>query len=266
MSTTGQGLDNVAGVANAAVGNDGHARAFQRGADFHHGTQLRNPHAGNDAGGANRPRTDAHFHGVGTGFDQGEGRLSRGDVSGHDVDAAKGLLHVAHGVDHATAVAVGGVHDDRVDASVHQCSDPFVGVGGDAYGCRNAEAAVLVLARVGELAQFDDVAVGDKSHELAVAIHNGKLFNAVFTKDLLRLGEVASIFRDDEVVARHELGDGSAALLFKTQVAVGDDAHEFAGVVGDGNATDFVFAHDGQGVSSCRVLAQGDRVLNHAAL
>ena len=163
-------------------------------------------------------------------------------------------------------MAVGGVHDDRVDTGVHQGSDPFVGVGGDAHGSRNAEAAILVLARVGELAQFDDVAVGDESHELALTVDHGELFNAVFAKDLLCLGEVASIFRDDEVLARHELGDGAAALLFKTQVAVGDNAHEFAGVVGDGNAPDFVLAHDGQRVSGRRVLAQGDRVLNHAAL
>ena len=215
MSTSREGFDDVSRVANAAVCDDGHSRAFQGRTDLHDGSQLRHSNAGDDTRGANRARSDADFDGVRAGLDQGQGRLSRGDVAGHNVDAAKGLLHVANRVDDATAVAVGGVDNDRVHSGIHKSRDALVRVCGNAHGGRNAEAAVLVLAGVGEFAQLDDVAVRDEADKFARAVHDRKFFNAVFAQDLLRLGKVTAIFCDDEVFARHELRDGAGALLFK---------------------------------------------------
>ena len=265
VSTAGQGLHDVASVADSAVGNHGHARAFEGRADFHHGTQLGNAHTGDDTRGADGTRADADFHGVHAGFDERQGRLSRGDVAGHDVDAVKGFLHVAHRVDHATAVSVGGVDNHGVHPGVDQGRHAFVGVGGHAHGRGHTEAAELVLARVGELAELDDVAVGDESDELAFAVDNRQLFDAVLAQDLLGLGQVASVLGDDQILARHELGDGACRLLFEAQVAVGHNAHQFAGIVRDRDAANLVFAHDGQRVACGGVLAERHGILDHAA-
>ncbi len=261
-----QGFDDVAGVANAAVGDDGDASAFEGGTDFHHGAQLRHSDAGNDAGCANRARTDAHLHGVGTGVNQGEGRFGRGDVAGHDVNASKGFLDVTDGVDHTPAVAVCRVDNDSVHTGVDEGTDPLVCVGSDAHSRGHAKAAVLVLAGIGEFAELDDVPVGNQAHEMAFRVDDGQFFDAMFAQDLLGLGEVASVFGDDEVFARHQLRDRAIRLLLKPQIAVGHDAHQFARRVGDGNAADFVLAHDGEGVSGRGFLVQRDRILDHPAL
>ena len=176
------------------------------------------------------------------------------------------MLDLADGVDDPFAVPVGGVHDDGVHACIDKGRDPFVGVGRDANGGGHAQTAILVFAGVGEFTQLDDVAVRDEAHKLSSAVHHGQLFNPVLAQNLLCLGQVAAILRHDEVFAGHQFRNGSGALLFKTKIAVRHDAHEHAGVVRHGNATDFVLAHDGQRVSRRSVFAQGHGILDHAAL
>ena len=88
-------------------------------------------------------------------------------------------------------------------------------VGRHAHGRRHPQATVLVLAAVRKLAELDDVTVGDESHQLAVGVDDGQLFDAVFAKDLLRLAQVAPVLRHDEVLRRHQLGNGALVLLFE---------------------------------------------------
>ena len=146
VSTPRQGFHDVAGVANAAVGNDRHACAFEGRTDLHHRTQLGNTHTGDDTRGANGSRTDADFHGVHPGLDKRQGRLSRGDIASHDVDVVEGVFHVAHGVDDATAVSVGGVDNHGIHPGIDQGRHAFVGVGSHAHSRGHAQTAVLVLA------------------------------------------------------------------------------------------------------------------------
>ena len=51
----------------------------------------------------------------------------------------------------------------------------------------------------------------------------------------------------DEIFLGHHVVDGNVGAGFEAQVAVGEDADE-AFVPGDGNAGDFVAAHDLEGV------------------
>ena len=123
----------------------------------------------------------------------------------------------------------------------------------------------MVLARIWEFAELDDVTVGDETHELAFGVDDRQFFNAVLTQDLLGLGEVASVFSDNQILACHQLCDGATGLFFEPQISVGHDAHQFARAVSDRNASDFVLAHDGQSVTCCGIFAQRDRILNHPA-
>ena len=83
---------------------------------------------------------------------------------------------------------------------------------------------------------------------------------------MLGLGQIASVFGDDQVLTRHELGNGTGRLLFKSKVAVGHNAHQIASIVRDRDAANLVFSHDGQRVARGGVFAERDRVLDHAAL
>src|SRR5262249_12751822 len=81
----GQRLGDVAGVADAAVGDHRDAAGGGLGAVVD-GGDLRHAHPRDDPRRADRPRPDAHLHGVGPGVDQGPGPLGRRHVAGDDLD------------------------------------------------------------------------------------------------------------------------------------------------------------------------------------
>ena len=66
----GDRLDHVAGKADAAIGNNGNARGLGGVGGVHDGGELRDAHAGDDAGRADAARTDADFERVHAGLDQ----------------------------------------------------------------------------------------------------------------------------------------------------------------------------------------------------
>src|SRR4051812_42294836 len=93
----GDRLGDVAGVADAAVGDDRHpaGRRLGRLVDRR---DLRHADARDDPGGADRARPDPHLDRVGTGLDQGAGPLGGRDVAGDDRDGVI-LLDPAHRLD-----------------------------------------------------------------------------------------------------------------------------------------------------------------------
>ena len=82
-------LGDVARVLQAAVGDDrdaGLAGGERRLVD---GRDLRHADAGDDAGGADRARSDADLDGVGTGVDERLRALAGRDVAADDVDVRR---------------------------------------------------------------------------------------------------------------------------------------------------------------------------------
>ena len=71
----GDRLGEIAGIADAAVGDQRHAGALERRGHVSHGRDLRHAHAGHDARGADRARADADLDAVRAGRDQGLGGL-----------------------------------------------------------------------------------------------------------------------------------------------------------------------------------------------
>src|SRR5205085_10162038 len=63
----GNGLGDVAGVTDAAVGDDGHARRLRDADRVHDRADLRHADAGDDPRGADRARADADLYGVDAG-------------------------------------------------------------------------------------------------------------------------------------------------------------------------------------------------------
>ena len=82
----GDGFGDVAGILDAAVGDDGDVvlvRGLVRLAD---GGDLRHARAGDHARGADGAGADADFDGVRAGIDEGFGSLVGGDVAGEEID------------------------------------------------------------------------------------------------------------------------------------------------------------------------------------
>src|SRR5690606_23308320 len=76
----GDGLGDVAGEADTAVGDQAAVLALEGFGHVGHGGDLRHAHAGDDARGADGAGTDAHLDGVRARFHQREGAGGGGDV------------------------------------------------------------------------------------------------------------------------------------------------------------------------------------------
>ena len=136
----GNGLGDVAAVANAAIGNQRDARPLQRFSHAVNGGDLGHAHTGNDAGGANRARPNADLDRVCTRIGQSQGSGACGNVAAHHINLGVVLFDPAHPFDHALAVAMRGVDHDHIHASVDQSLHPLFGALTHAHGRAHAQA------------------------------------------------------------------------------------------------------------------------------
>ena len=81
-----EGLGDVAGIADAAVGDDRHAAAGDALGRLVDRRDLRHADAGDDPRRADRPRPDAHLDRVRPRLHQRPRPFRRGDVAGDHVD------------------------------------------------------------------------------------------------------------------------------------------------------------------------------------
>src|SRR5476649_2459052 len=194
----GQRLRDVARVADAAVGDARHARAFQRFGHVRDRGDLRHADAGDDTRGADRARADADLDRIGAVFDQRLGGGRRGDVAADDVNLREPGLDPAHAIEYALRVPVG-----RVD---HQL-------------------ALRVFRRQRVLGRFLDILDGDQAAQFELVVDHQHALQAVLVHQALGFGRVGVLVDVDQLVARRHLGARlGVEFLFKTQVAVGDDA------------------------------------------
>ena len=181
----GQGLDDVAGVADAAVADDRDVGFARRRGAHHDRGELRDADAGHDPSGADAPGPDAHLHPVRARLDERGRPLGRGHVPGHEVDrvSERGAI-AAQGVDDVAGVAVGRVHAQGVDTGTDQRLGPRHGIRTDADGGRHAQPPV-------------GIDVGERG----VRGHRGRLDG----RDLLRLAlrRLVAVDHADAALDRH---------------------------------------------------------------
>ncbi len=158
-----------------------------------------------------------------------------------------------------------GVDGEDVDAVADQLGGALEVVAGGADGGADAEAALLILGGVGVLQLLLDVLDGDEAFEDVVVVDDEELFDAMVVEDFFSLLEGGADGDGDEVFFGHHLADGDVGAGVEAEVAVGEDADELA-VAGDGDAGDFVAAHDLEGVGDGLLGGHGDGVDDHAGL
>ncbi len=88
MRARGDRLGDVAGEADAAVGDERHVGLGERIRHHRHGGDLRHADTRDDAGGADGARADADLHRVRTRIRQGTRGVRRCDVAGDDLQVA----------------------------------------------------------------------------------------------------------------------------------------------------------------------------------
>ena len=125
---------------------------------------------------------------VGARVDQRLGRLGGRDVPGDHLDVVR-VLDRADDVEHAVRVAVRRVDDERVDLGVDEGRGALEGVGPDADGGGDAQAAALVLRRERVRLALGDVLDGDQALEATLEVDDRQLLDPVAAEDRLRLLE-----------------------------------------------------------------------------
>ena len=166
-------------------------------------------------------------------------------------------------------MAVRGVDDEAVDAGRHQklgASETLVadrGRGGD------PQAPVGVLGGVRMRGRLLDILDGDEADAAAGLVDDDELLDPVLVQEPARL-VAPDPLPDRDHLAGHELVDRLARIVGETDVAVGEDADELAGLavrarLDHRNAGDRGALHHRQRVGERRVGEDGDRIDDHAA-
>ena len=136
-------------------------------------------------------------------------------------------LDPAHPLDHALAVAVRGVDDDRVDAGLHQQLDALLGAVADADRGADAQLAVRVARGVGKAGLLGDVLDGHQAAQLEGVVDDDHALELVLVHQRLAVGQRrAFAHRDQALARRHDLAHRGVEPRLETQVTVGDDADD----------------------------------------
>ena len=134
-------------IADAAIGDQRDARAFQGLRHIRNRGDLRHADTGHDARGADRTGTDADLDCVGARIRPAPRGGAGGDIAADHVDMRIVLLDPADAVDHAWRMAVGGIDHQHVDTGMTSRFDALVGIFADAYRSADAQLALAVLGR-----------------------------------------------------------------------------------------------------------------------
>ena len=232
---------------------------------------LRDADAGHDAGGADRARPDADLDGVGPGVDEGLGAGAGGDVAADDLHVPGGgvLLDPLDHLEQEAGVAVRGVDDEHVDPGLDERRGALPRLAEVADRGTDEEAAVGVLAGVGELLGLHEVLDGDEPAQAALGVDDRQPLALVLAQQRGGLVVADADLPGDERHRGHDVARPACGPLRdrgEAQVAVGDDAEEVVALVDDGQARDAVAAADLVELLESGVGADGDRVGDHAGL
>ena len=83
---------------------------------------------------------------------------------------------------------------------------------GDPDGCSHAQPSVGIERGVGVLDALGDVLDRDETSESAIVVDQGKFLDAMVLKYRLCLVERRADVGGDQILSRHELGDGSSEI------------------------------------------------------
>ncbi|MDQ0745217.1 hypothetical protein QFZ62_002525 [Clavibacter sp. B3I6] len=253
---------------SAMTGMPARARRERRLVD---GGHLRDADAGDDARGADGSGSDAHLDGVRSGVDERLRARAGRDVAADHVDVRRGrvALQAADDVEHALAVAVGGVDHEHVHACLDERERALPGVAEEADGRADAEAPLGILRGVRVLLGLVEVLDGDEAAQLAGVVHQRELLDLVLREDRDGVVRVDADPAGDERGAGHDVADERRGRLHRrdeAHVAVRDDADERAVRLDDREAGDAELPAERVHLGDRGVGARGDRVRDHAGL
>ena len=264
-----QGLADVPGVLQAAVGDQRHPGRDGGLGRFVDGGNLRDTHTGHHTGGADGARAHPDLDGIRAGVDQCLGALAGGGLAADDVHVGRGGIGLEPGdhFQHALAVAVGGVHHQCVHAGVDQGHGALVSLAEEAHGGGHTQPAFVVLGGQRVLLGLVEILDGDQTGQVALVVNQRQLLDTVLTQQLDDFVARHPDLRGDQRHAGHHLVDlGGQVLLagHEAGVAVGDDAQQLAVLIHHRKARYPVLGAQFVPLVQGGARVHGDRVGDHA--
>ena len=99
---------------------------------------------------------------------------------------------------------------------------------------------------------------------MEVFIHDGQLFHLAAQQQGLGFLQGDALGSGDEVLLGHHLADGDIEAGHELEVAVGDDAHQLAVGIADGNAADMELAHQTVGIADEMLRGEEKGIIDDA--
>ena len=162
------------------------------------------------------------------------------------------------------AVAVGTIQRQDIDLGFHQGSGALLHIVTDADGAGDQQAVLAVAGGIGVLLGLFDILDGDEASEVEVFIHDGQLFHLAAQQQGLGFLQGDALGSGDEVLLGHHLADGDIEAGHELEVAVGDDAHQLAVGIADGNAADVELAHQPVGIADEMLRGEEKGIIDDA--
>ena len=139
-------------------------------------------------------------------------------------------------------MTVCSIDDDDVDSRFDQGFYALFGVAACADSRAYAQTAFRVFVGIRKLGGFQNIFYGNQAFKLVFFVQDQNTLDFMFVHQFARFVDACAFGDGNQAFARgHDGGNGQVEAVFKTQVAVGNDADHFA-VFNDGQAGHFAFA------------------------
>ena len=262
--TGGQRLDDITGILDAAIGDDGDIILGGGAGGLIDGGDLRHADARHYTGGADGAGPDADLDAVGARFNEGLGTGGGGNVAGDEGDIGVKALDAGNRLEDVLAVAVGAVQRQYIHLGRYKGGGALLHIMADADGTGDQQTVVAVPGGVGVLLGFFDILDGDKAGKTEVLIHDGQLFHLTAQQQRLGFLQRDALRGGDEMILGHHLADGHIKAGHELEVTVGDDAHQPAVGIADGHAADMELAHQPVGIADEMIRRKGKGIIDDA--
>ena len=228
-------------------------------------------HTSDHARGADRAGTHTDLDCVSPRVDERLCARARGNVAADHVDVCERRvgLESRDDLEHAAAVAIGGVDNENVDAGVAQLASAIPRVTEEADRRAHAQATFVIFRGVGVLLALVEVFDGDEAVQATLAVDQRQLLDLVLGKEREHVVLRDSDGPGDERRRSHDVANKSGLGFeprHEAHVTVGDDAHE-APIAFDHGETGYAeLPAQGIHVSDRRIGRRRDRVRDHSRL
>ncbi len=223
-----QSLDNVSRIFDTSVGDYALAEFIGLVCAIHNCCDLRYADACDNSSRTDRTWTDTHFDYVRAASEQRLCSLCGRYVACHYRQVAKLSLDLCHAIKYALRMSVSRIYNYEVDLAINKRrhSVHYVCCHAHCRAGKKSAAAVLCAVRIFDSLLY--IFYCDKSFEITLLIDKRQLLYSALCQYLLSLLQSRTYGSGDKIFFGHAIADKLCHVSLKSQISVGDYAHQSA--------------------------------------